>query len=98
MKKMFILCLLFGCCLTAYAQYGGEFMLGTRINYVGGGLAIRDVGRKDLGYTLKLTVSPGYFLYNRWCVGLNLGYEYMTDDKGHQYTFESLPYIRYYSR
>lgn len=98
MKKIFLLFLLLECCIAAHAQYGGEFVLGARLNYVGGGRAIQDWGRKDLGYTLKFTVSPGYFILRQCCVGLNLGYEYMTDDKGHQYTLESLPYIRYYSK
>lgn len=98
MRKIFILFLFIALCMVARAQYGGEFVLGTRINYVGGGRVIQDWGRKDLGYTLKLTVSPGYFIHRKWCVGLNLGYEFMTDDKGHQYTLEGLPYIRYYSK
>ena len=98
MKRIFLLFFLFGWCVAAQAQYGGEFVLGARINYVGGGRVIQDWGRKDLGYTLKFTASPGYFMHRKWCVGVNLGYEFMTDAKGHQYTFESLPYIRYYSR
>lgn len=98
MKKILILCLLLVCSVLAYAQYGGEFVLGARINYVGGGRVLQDWGRRDLGYTLKVTASPGYFMLRRWCVGLNLGYEYMADDKGHQYTLEGLPYVRYYSK
>lgn len=80
------------------AQSWGDFILGGRFNYVGGGRTITEVGRKSLGYTLKFTASPGYFFRNQWSFGANLSYEYMTDSKGYQYTLESLPYLRFYSR
>lgn len=97
MKKLLLLLLLLGCGFALRAQDYGEFILGGRLNYVGGGRVITDVGRKSLGYTLKVTAAPGYFFAKGWCAGINLGYEYVTDSEGRQYTLEGLPFLRYYT-
>ena len=98
MKKLFLFGLLLVCGLGLKAQYGGELTIGTRINYVGAGKVITPDGEwKNLGYTLKGVVAPGYFIWNSLAVGTNLGYEYLKDDYGHQYTLEAFPFLRYYT-
>lgn len=99
MKKVtFLICLFFCLAFSVKAQYGGELTIGARMNYVGGGRVIAADGeRVNLGYTIKGTFSPGYFILNSLAVGANLGYEHMKDDRGHQYTLEALPFVRYYT-
>lgn len=96
MKKTLICCLFLCCGLMLKAQYGGEFTLGVRLNYIGGGVVMTDKGLKNKGYTLKTTVSPGYFVCNNLAFGTGIGYEYMKDDIGHQYTIDCVPFVRYY--
>lgn len=98
MKRLILFCLLVGVVLSSKAQYGAELTIGARANYVGGGRVVTTDGKiVNLGYTIKGIVSPGYFVYNNIALGVNLGYEYMMDDLGHQYSLEALPFIRYYT-
>lgn len=80
----------------ARAQYGGELILGGRFNYVGGGRVVTPEGKKvNTGYTLKISPSLAYFIRNGLAIGVNTGYEYVTDDNGHQHTGEIIPFLRY---
>lgn len=98
MKKVIFSCLFLCLLMTLKAQYGAELTVGARVNYIGGGrIRTSDGEVVNLGYTLKGVVSPGYFVYNNIAVGVNLGYEYMMDDLGHQYTLEAVPFIRCYT-
>lgn len=98
LKNIFLYSVLLCLGISARAQYGGELTIGARMNYVGGGRVIAPNGERiNLGYTIKGIVSPGYFILNSLAVGANLGYEYMTDDDGRQYTLDAKPFVRYYT-
>lgn len=98
MKKTILFCFLLGLSVSLKAQYGGELTIGARMNYIGGGRVMTADGKiVNLGYTIKGVLSPGYFITNSFALGANLGYEYLMDDLGHQYTLEALPFIRYYT-
>lgn len=98
MKKFLFCCAILCFALSLKAQYGSEFFLRTRVNYIGGGRITKPDGQRvNLGYTLKGVISPGYFAWNNLEMGVNLGYEYMTDDRGRQNTWEALPFVRYYA-
>lgn len=98
MKKWILLGILLISGLVSSAQYGGELTIGMRFSYVGAGRVISPDGERiNLGYTLKGVVSPGYFIWNSLAVGANMGYEYLKDDRGHQYTLEAFPFLRYYT-
>lgn len=80
----------------AQAQYGGEMVLGGRLNYIGGGRIISPEGDKiNMGYTLKVAPSLAYFIRNGIAIGVIAGYEYTTDYKGYQHTGEVIPFVRY---
>lgn len=94
-KGILFILLLLGC-LTASAQYGGDLILGGRINYVGGGKIVTpDHQRVNTGFTLKVAPSLAYFIRNGIAVGVITGYEFMKDRRGHQNTGEILPFLRY---
>lgn len=98
MKKILVACLFLFLGLAVKSQYGAELMIGARINYVGGGRIVTwDGKRVNLGYTIQGIVSPGYFVCNNLALGVNLGYEYMKDEEGHQYTLQTIPFLRYYT-
>ena len=55
--------------LTASAQYGGDWVVGGRVNYVGGGKIVTpDRGRVNTGFTLKVAPSLAYFIRNGICL------------------------------
>ena len=82
--------------LTASAQYGGDWVVGGRVNYVGGGKIVTpDRGRVNTGFTLKVAPSLAYFIRNGIALGVITSYEFMKDSQGHQHTGEVLPFLRY---
>lgn len=93
MNKQLIILLLF-CSLGVKAQYVGEWALGGRINYTNGGRIATPEGeiRKN-GFALKVAPSLAYFVRNGMAVGMSVGYEYVKDFQGHQYTGEVVPFI-----
>lgn len=96
MNKCSLFLLLMVMSLFAKAQYGGQWILGGRLNFINGGRIITEDGRKkDNGYMFKVAPSLGYFVRNGLVVGVGTGYEYMKDVNGHQNTFEVVPFIRY---
>lgn len=100
MKKYlskWILLLVCSCCsITSYAQYGGEWVLGGRFNYTGGGRVMMPDGSKvKRGFTISAAPSLAYFIRNGLAVGMSVGYEYLSDREGHQNTAELMPFIRY---
>lgn len=79
--------------LTASAQYGGDWVVGGRVNYVGGGKIVTpDRGRVNTGFTLKVAPSLAYFIRNGIALGVITSYEFMKDSQGHQHTGEVLPF------
>ncbi|MCC8172940.1 MAG: hypothetical protein LIO65_00625 [Odoribacter sp.] len=97
MKKLIIFVLFILLAFIAKAQYGSEFMLGGRINYIGGGKVWNGDKLENKGYTLRTSPAVGYFIYNNVALGTTVTYEYVTDDLGRQNTWEFIPYIRYYT-
>lgn len=98
MRKFILFCLLFLSVIASKAQFGGELSIGARLNYVGGGRIINADGERErLGYTVGGVISPGYFICNSFALGANLGYEYMKDKLGRQYTLSAYPFVRYYT-
>ena len=80
----------------ANAQYGGQWILGERLNFTNGGRVVTETGeKKNNGFTFKVAPSLGYFVRNGLAVGMGVGYEYMKDVNGHQHTFELTPFVRY---
>ncbi|MCM1031962.1 MAG: hypothetical protein NC410_11050 [Oscillibacter sp.] len=80
----------------AHAQYGGQWILGERLNFVNGGRVMTETGeKKNNGFMFKVAPSLGYFVRNGLAVGVGVGYEYMKDVNGHQNTFEVTPFVRY---
>lgn len=96
MNKGILWILFLLCTLTASAQYGGDWMLGGRVNYVGGGKILTpDGGRANAGFTLKVAPSLAYFIRNGIAIGVITSYEFMKDSQGRQHTGEILPFLRY---
>lgn len=85
------------CGVIANAQCYEKFVLNGQFNYIGGGRVITpDHKILNKGYTLKVTPGIGYFVREDLTLGAIAGYEYMTDDRGWQHTFEIAPFLRYY--
>lgn len=79
-----------------HAQYGGQWILGERLNFINGGRVMTETGKKESnGFMFKAAPSLGYFVRNGLAVGVGVGYEYMKDLNGHQNTFEVTPFVRY---
>lgn len=96
MKKWFLIGICLLSCLGVRAQYGGDWVVGGRINYVNGGRIVTPDGeRKKAGYSLRIAPSLAYFVRNGIAVGVGVGYEYMQDPRGHQNTGELMPFLRY---
>lgn len=75
----------------------GKFILGGRINYIGGGRVVtNDHKIQNKGYTLKVAPSFGYYINNLMSVGSSVGYEHVKDGRGKQNTYSVTPYFRYY--
>lgn len=96
MNRWILFILLVAGSMSARAQYGGQWTLGGRFNFMNGGQIITEDGKKkDNGFLIKVAPSLGYFIRNGFAVGTQVGYEYMSDVNGHQHTFEVVPFIRY---
>ena len=62
--------------LTASAQYGGDWVVGGRVNYVGGGKIVTpDRGRVNTGFTLKVAPSLAYFIPERFYLFYDMMWE-----------------------
>ncbi len=96
MNRGFLLFILLIAGGVVHAQYGGQWILGERVNFVNGGRVITETGeKKNNGFMFKVAPSLGYFVRNGLAVGVGVGYEYMKDVNGHQNTFEVTPFVRY---
>lgn len=95
MNRGFLVFLLILVSFASQAQYGGQWVLGGRVNFINGGRIITEEGRKDNGFMFKVAPSLGYYVRNGLVVGFGTGYEYMKDVNGHQHTLEVVPFVRY---